>query len=349
MVVDNVILTPREQKIFQSIVREYINSGEPVSSQKIAKKYRLNLSPATVRNVMADLEVKGYLYQPHTSAGRIPTNTGLRLFVNFFLENKKLSPQKKEAIREKYQNICREISTLMKETSKILSEFSHGTGVVLAPKFIDTVFRRIDFVLLNQRKILVIFVSQSGSVQNKVIEIDEENISQDDLDKYSRYLNEILNGLTLREVRQKIFDEMQKDRNKYDRLLINALKLGQSTFIESEEVEVYVEGQSNLLDYPEIARSQEKIRALLNAFEEKSILLKILDRAMENPGLQVFIGSDDELQEIEGLSFILSSYSRDQNILGSLGVVGPTRMNYFMIIPVVDYIAKLLSDHLEEI
>ncbi|MCX8012641.1 MAG: heat-inducible transcriptional repressor HrcA, partial [Desulfobacterota bacterium] len=222
------------------------------------------------------------------------------------------------------------------------------TGVVLAPKFIDTIFRRIDFVLLTGGKILVIFVSQSGLVQNKVIEIEEKDISQDDLDKCSRYLNEILTGLTLREVRQKIFEEIEKEKNKYDQLLINALRLGQSTFIDNQEVEVYIEGEINLLDYPEIARSQEKIRVLLNALEEKSILLKILDRAMENPGLQVLIGAEPELEEMEGLSFIFSSYSRDQNILGSLGVVGPTRMNYFMIIPVVDYIAKLLSDQLED-
>ena len=328
------------------MVQEYIITGEPVSSRKIAKKYSIHLSPATIRNLMAELVDLGYLYQPHTSAGRIPTNRGLKFFVDTFLGNKELSPQKK-AIREKYLKTSWEISGLMKETSKILSEFSHGTGVVLAPKFMDTIFRQIDFILLRQGQILTIFVSQSGLVQNKIIEIEEESVSQDDLNKYSCYLNEILSGLTLREVRQKIFEEMKKEKNIYDILLFSALKLGQSTFCGDRELEVYVEGQNNLLDYPELA-TKEKIRALLKAFEEKSILLKILDKAMESQGLQVFIGSENELQEMEGLSFILSSYSRDKSVLGSLGVVGPTRMNYFTIIPIVDYIAKLLSDHLEE-
>ena len=341
------MLTSRDRRIFHSVVQEYIITGEAVSSRKIAKKYGFNLSPATIRNVMAELVDLGYLYQPHTSAGRIPTNIGLKFFVDTFLENKELSPQKKEAIRGKYHKTSWEVSGLMKETSKILSEFSHGTGVVLAPKFMDTIFRQIDFVLLRQDQILAIFVSQSGLVQNKIIEMREEDISQNDLNKYSCYLNEILSGLTLREVRQKILEEMKKEKNIYDILLFSALKLGQSAFGGNQEVEVYVEGQNNLLDYPELA-TKEKMRALLNAFEEKSILLKILDKAMENQGLQVLIGSENELQEMEGLSFILSSYSRDRSILGSLGVVGPTRMNYFTIIPIVDYIAKLLSDHLEE-
>lgn len=340
------LLTLRDRKIFYSVVQEYIISGEPVSSRKIAKKHSVHLSPATIRNVMADLEDLGYLYQPYTSAGRIPTDMGLRNYVDSLSENKELSPQKKEAIREKYQKTTWEVSELMKETSKILSEFTHGTGVVLAPKFMDTIFRRIDFIFLRKGQILAVFVSQSGLVQNKIVEM-EENILQDDLDKYSRYLNEILSGLTLREVREKILREIQKEKNIYDALLFRALKLGQSAFDRSHEVEVYVEGQNNLLDYPELANT-EKIRVLLKAFEEKSILLKILDKAMESQGLQVFIGSENELQELAGLSFILSSYSRDRNILGSLGVVGPTRMNYFSIIPVVDFIAKFLSDYLEE-
>ena len=340
------LLTSRDRKIFYSVVQEYIISGEPVSSRKIAKKQSVHVSPATIRNVMADLEDLGYLYQPHTSAGRIPTDIGLRSYVDSLSENKELSPQKKEAIREKYQKTTWEISELMKGTSKILSEFTHGTGVVLAPKFMDTIFRRIDFIFLRKERILTVFVSQSGLVQNKIIEM-EEAISQDDLDKYSRYLNEILSGLTLREVREKILREIQKEKNIYNALLFRALKLGQSAFDEGHEIEVYVEGQNNLLDYPELAGA-EKIRGLLKAFEEKSTLLKILDKAMESQGLQVLIGSENELQEMAGLSFILSSYSRDRNILGSLGVVGPTRMNYFSIIPVVDFIAKFLGDYLEE-
>ncbi|MBW1679292.1 MAG: heat-inducible transcription repressor HrcA [Deltaproteobacteria bacterium] len=337
------MLSSRERKIFQSVIQEYILTAEPVSSRRISKKYNLNLSPASIRNVMGDLEEIGFFYQPHTSAGRIPTDKGFRFYVDIILKNRELSLLKKEAIRGKYQKTSLEVSTLMKETSKILSEFSNSTGIVMAPKFIDTVFRRIEFVLLKRGQILTIFVSQSGLLQNKIIEIDEENISQDDLDKFSRYLNEILFGLNLREVRHKILEEMKKERNIYNKLLSRALKLGQSALGGDFKVEVYVEGQLNLLDYPEFAEA-EKMKALLKAFGEKSILLKILDKAMEGKGLQIFIGSEN----VEKCSFILSSYSRDRDVLGSLGVVGPTRMNYFNIIPVVGYIAKLLSDFLEE-
>ena len=340
-------LTDRDKKIFSLAIHEYILTAEPVSSRKIAKKYNLNLSPATIRNVMADLEEMGFFYQPHTSAGRIPTDKGFRFYVDSLLESRELPLKKKKEIKKKYPKTSIKFSTLMKETSKILSEFSHGTGIVMAPKFIDTIFKRIEFVLLKKRQILAIFVSQSGLLQNKIIEIDEEEVTQDDLDKYSRYLNEILSGLTLREVRHKILNEMKKEQIIYNKLLSKALQLGHSALEDNIEVEVYIEGQINLLDYPEFAQT-EKMKALFKAFEEKSVLLRILDKAMENKGLQVFIGSENEYQEMVDCSFILSSYSRDKNILGSLGVIGPIRMNYFNIIPVVDYTAKLLSDYLDQ-
>lgn len=340
------VLTNRYKEIFTSVIQEYILTAEPVSSRKLAKKYNYRLSPATIRNIMADLEEIGILYQPHTSAGRIPTEKGFRFYVDTILETRELSLQKKEAIKEKYQKASKEFSNLLQATSRILSEFSHGTGLVMAPKFIDTIFCRIEFVLLRRGQILAIFVSQSGLVQNKVVEIDDKSISQDDLEKYSRYLNELLSGLTLREVRLKILEEIKKEQNMYHELLSRALTLGQSALGQNSEVEVYVEGQTNLLDYPEFAET-EKMKALFRAFEEKSILLYILDKAMGNEGLQIFIGSESELQAMEACSFILSSYSRHSNVLGALGVVGPTRMNYLNIIPIVDYIAQLLSDYLD--
>jgi len=340
-------LTSRDKKIFTSVIHEYILTAEPVSSRKIAKKYNLDLSPATIRNVMADLEELGYFCQPHTSAGRVPTEKGFRFYVDTLLENRELSLDTKEAIRRKYQNTSTKSADFLKETSKILSEFTRGTGIVMAPKFVDAVFRRIAFVLLGKGQILAIFVSQSGFAQNKVIEIEEENITKDDLEKYSRYLNETLSGLTLREVRYKILLEMRKEQNAYNNLLSRALRLGQSALESNREVEVYVEGQTNLLDFPEFA-AIERMKSLFRTFEEKTILLKILDKALEHKGLQIFIGSENELQEMEDCSFILSSYSQDKNALGALGVMGPTRMNYNDIVPIVDYIAKLLSDRLEE-
>jgi len=341
-------LNDRNKKIFRSIVQEYIITAEPVSSRKIAKKYKLDLSSATIRNVMADLEEAGFLSQPHTSAGRIPTDQGFRFYVNTILKNKELSLVSKEAIKEKYQKFSPEFSVVMQETSKILSEFSQGTGVVMAPKIVDTVFRFIEFVLLRKNQIVAIFVSQSGLMQKKLIEIDDQDISQDDLDKYSRYLNETFSGFTLREVRHKILAEMKKERNRYDKLLSKALKMGHSVLVNDMEVEVYIEGEANFLNYPEFAEIG-KMKAIFKTFNEKTVLLNILDKAMENSGLQIFIGAENELPELGNCSFILSSYSyRNRDVLGTLGVVGPTRMNYYYIIPVVDYIAKFLSNYLDE-
>lgn len=342
------LLNNRNRKIFSSIVQEYIINAEPVSSRKIAKKYSLDLSSATIRNVMADLEEAGFLSQPHTSAGRIPTDQGFRFYVNTILNNRELSLVSKEAIKEKYQKFSPEFSVLMQETSKILSEFSQGTGVVMAPKIVDTVFRGIEFVFLRKNQILAIFVSQSGLMQKKLIEIDDQGISQDDLDKYSRYLNETFSGFTLKEIRYKISKEMEKEQNRYNKLLSRALKMGQSVLVNDMEVEVYIEGQANFLNYPEFAEV-EKMKTIFKTFNEKTVLLTILDKAMENTGLQIFIGAENQLPELENCSFILASYSsRNRNVLGALGVVGPTRMNYYYIIPVVDYIAKFLSNYLDE-
>lgn len=340
-------LTDRSKDIFTSVVREYILTAEPVGSRKVAKKYNYSLSPATIRNVMADLEEIGILYQPHTSAGRIPTVKGFRLYVDAILGNPELPSQKKEAIKAKYRNASQGLSGILKATSKILSEFSHSTALVMAPKFMDTIFRHIEFILLRTGQILAIFVPYSGLVQNRVLEIDDKSITQDDLEKYSRYLNELLSGLTLREVRNTIAEEMKKEQNMYHTLLSKALQLGNSALDLSGEVELYVDGQANLFDYPEFAEV-DKIKSLFRAFEEKSTLLYILDKALENQGIQIFIGSENEFQMMEDCSFILSPYSRNSNVLGTLGVVGPTRMNYPDIIPIVGFVATLLSNYLDE-
>ncbi|MBN2467286.1 MAG: heat-inducible transcription repressor HrcA [Deltaproteobacteria bacterium] len=340
-------LTERQKNIFGLVVREYILNAEPISSRRLAKKYTLNLSSATIRNVMADLEDLGFLSQPHTSAGRMPTDQGFRFYVDSIIENKELSFVNEKAIREKYRKSSPEFPVLFQETSKILSEFSHGTGVVMAPRIIDAVFWHIEFILLKKGKILAVFVSQSGLVQKKAVEIEEHTISQDELNKYSRYLNETFAGMKLVEVRRRIKREMQKEENRYNELLSRALRMGHTVLADDSGVEVYVEGRANFLEYPEFGEI-EKMKTIFKMLEEKTILLSILDKAMENSGVQIFIGSENHLSEMEDCSFVLSSYSRDKDVLGALGVVGPTRMNYFCIIPVVEYIANLLSTYLAE-
>jgi len=339
------LLHERDKQILQSLIDEYILTAEPVGSRRISKKYHLDLSSATIRNVMADLEEMGFLHQPHTSAGRIPTDRGFRFYVDSILEIRELTRSEKEYIRKKYEISTMDISDVMKETSKALSKFSQSISIIVAPKFTSTVLRHLEFLKINENRVLVIFVSQSGIVQNKIIEV-EEDISQDDLYQYSNYLNEMFAGLSLEEVKEKLIEEMTKEKAMYDELLSKALKLGEQALYGEEEAEVYIEGKINIFNYPEFVEI-EKMRALFKAFEEKSKIVKLLNKSLVAKGVQIFIGSENQLQELQDCALITSSFSRGKQVLGTLGVIGPMRINYCKIIPVVDYTAKLIGKILE--
>ncbi len=336
------IFSERNKGVLQLVISEYISSGEPVGSRTISKKYNIvDLSPATIRNVMADLEELEFLSQPHASAGRVPTNKGFRFYVDYILEMKKLTRKEKENIKKKYQLQDLKDWDLIRETSRILSNLSHHTGIALAPKFAYTVFKHVEFIKLDGNQVLVIFISRSGRVEKRIVEI-EEDLNQDELDKFTKYLNDTLSGLNLKEAKEKIKEELKKGKNIYDKLVSRALKLSKKALNGDSEVEIYVEGKTNFLDYPEFSQI-DRIKPLLEALEQKNILVKLLDKAMEDTGVKVFIGSETKFQEMEGCSVITSSYAKGSDILGTLGIIGPIRMNYFEIIPLVDYTAKLVS------
>ena len=341
---DSLQFSERTRRILHDLIDEYIHTGTPVGSQTLARK-GIDLSPATLRNVMAELEEMGYLFQPHVSAGRVPTEKALRFYVDSILEVRVLTRAEREIIQQQYRCTEMELTGLLKDTSQILSSISRNISVVVIPKFIYTVFKLMEFISVSRNRILVIFVSQSGVVQNKIVEV-EEDIPQAELDKYARYLNELLKGLTLQEVKQKIVEEMQKEKNRYDLLLSKALNLSRKALDVDEQAEIYVDGTLNLLEYPEFSEVQ-KMKRILQTIEEKERLLQLLNKAMEAQGVQIFIGSENELQEMEGCSFITSTYSRENHVLGALGVIGPTRMDYERIIPIVDYTAKIVSKMLE--
>ncbi|HCX89439.1 MAG: heat-inducible transcription repressor HrcA [Deltaproteobacteria bacterium CG_4_9_14_3_um_filter_44_9] len=334
-------LLERSTNILHAIINEYILTGEPVGSRTISKKYNLSLSPASIRNAMADLEEMGLLSQPHTSAGRIPTDEGLRYYVDCILKVRELTKQEKETIKSRYRPLNLEITDVMKETSLVLSKISRYTGIVLAPKFNNRIFKHIEFIKLNENQILIVFVSKAGIVDNKVVEI-EENLSQDELYKFTRYLNEILTDLTLSEVREKIIDEMKKESNMYDRLLSRALKISQKVFGNYREDDIYIGGKCNIFEFPEFC-DVEKMKTILRTFEEKNILIKLLDKAMETDGIQIFIGTESQSQEMKGCSIVISPYTWKDYALGTLGVIGPTRMNYCDVVPIVNYTAKMVS------
>ncbi len=341
----STVLDKRFKKVLELIIMDYICSAEPVGSRTICKRYGIQLSPATVRNVMADLEDLGFLWQPHTSAGRIPTDKAFRFYVDEILNVRGLNQTERAKIRREYRISQYDIPEMMRETSRILSGLSHYTGVVLTPKIASTIFKHIQFIRLSTDQILAVFVASTGTVQNRIIQMDN-NLSQDELDKISRYLNEMLEGLTLAQVREKILKEMEGERIAYDRLMKQALKLGHKAFSSQEEKELYIDGKMNILDDPEFANI-EKMKGLFRAFEEKSLLITLLDKCLAAKGIHVTIGSESECSEMEDFSLVSSPYGRIDRRLGILGILGPRRMNYSRVIPLVEYTAQLLTEILE--
>ncbi len=338
-------LSERFRNVLEYIVTEYISSAEPVGSRTICKRYGIRLSPATIRNVMADLEDLGFLLQPHTSAGRVPTDKALRYYVDEILNVQRLTLGEREKIRRQYQTSRYDIPEIMKETSRILSGLSRYAGVVLAPKMATTIFKHIQFIRLSNDRILAVFVTSGGNVQNRILQVDND-LSQDELNRISNYLNEMLGGLTLVQVRARILEEMKREKVAYDRLMKQALRLGHRALSREGENELYINGQTNIFDDPAFA-DIEKMKSLFRAFEEKSLLIALLDQCLSGGGVQITIGSESECTEMEGCSLVSAPYGRADRTLGILGILGPRRMNYSRVIPLVEYTANVLTELLE--
>lgn len=344
------VLGERGQKVLFAIIGEYISTAEPVGSRTIARKHDFGLSPATIRNIMADLEEMGFLLQPHTSAGRIPTDKGFRVYVDH-LENVRQMVEDASAfnIEEALHNEA-ELDTLMKRATEILSTLSKQAGVILAPPLKSLVCRHIDFVKLSNAQVLVIFISDSGLVHKRVIRL-EEDITQDILDKVSILVTNELMGLSLTEIRAKLVRMMETEKAQFDQLFAQAVQLSQTFFAEepSEESELYVGGTLNMISQPEFA-DVDKMKTLFRTFEEKRVLINILDKCLEEDGEQVkvIIGNENPVGDITDLSFVVSSYKHGERAVGVIGVIGPKRMNYMHVIPIVNSTARTVSRLLSE-
>jgi heat-inducible transcriptional repressor len=341
-------LTRRDQQVLEAVVTDYIQTGEPVGSRVVAKRYGLKVSSATIRNVMADLEEMGFLYQPHTSAGRVPTDRGLRFYLDFIMKFKVLKEEERDFIRRSFREAEADVRELLHRTSRVLSDICKQAGVVLRPKLSMTRFKHIELIRLRTRQIMVILISKSGLVHHRLLEW-EENIDQHELDKYSRYLNELLKDVPLGEVKSRILEGMRKDKALFDQLFSKTLDMTQRVVQSTlEDSEVYIEGQTNLLSNPEFAQV-ERMRRMLAAFEDRSRIIRLLDKTLKtSSGAQIILGSESETQDLSEISFITSPYRRGDTLLGVVGVIGPLRMDYSRIIPVVEFTAALLSDLLEE-
>jgi heat-inducible transcriptional repressor len=338
-------LSERMRRILEVIIEDYILTAEPVGSRTISKKSDLNLSPATIRNIMSDLEELGLLSQPYTSAGRMPTERGLRFYVDSIINVHELSDKEQQEIRSKYLSHLIEGPDLFREMSRILSLSSHYLGIVWTPRMSSVVLRHIEFVKLRRHLVLAILVSTTGLVHNRIVEV-EEDFSQSELDHLSDYLNSFLAGLTLYQVREKLLEQMRVAKNAYDRLLEQALKLGEKAFSSLDDTDVFIEGKTNILNEPEFS-NVSRMTDLFRTFEEKATMVKLLDKFLDPKGVQIAIGSESQVQEMETCSVVTSTYSCSGEVLGVLGVIGPRRMNYSRVIPLVGYTAKLLTEILE--
>ncbi len=339
-------LSERDVKVLEAIIHDYIETAEPVGSRTLARGHGLDVSPATIRNVMSDLEAMGLLAKPHTSAGRIPTAKAFKLYVESIMRVRPLPSRARARIERGYDPAPDGVGALVQRTGQVLARLTHHAAVVATPRFSQTTYRQIRFVRLRENRVLAILVTEAGLVQNRVLLVDAE-VSQDELDRMGRYLDELLGDRTVAEVRAAIEEALEQDRVRYDALIRQALELGSKAVEEVDESDVHVEGQAALVDQPEFA-DRERLRELLAALEEKRTLLRILEDAERGSGIQIYIGAESELAGSDDVAMVLAGYKRGERVLGALGVIGPTRMDYARLVPVVEYTATLVGKMLEE-
>jgi len=334
-------LGKREERILRAIIVEYIATGEPVGSRTLSKHNDIGLSAASIRNVMSDLTEAGYITQPHVSAGRVPTDHGYRFYVDSLVQPEHLDVPQQAAITSLIEAAGLDVRDVLRQSSSILAAFSKQAGVVIALPTAEQTFKTIDFIKVADDKILVVLVSTNGFVQNKMI-FDEDNIGQETLERYGRVLNDMLRDLDLRQAREKIEQELAREKTKFDAMLAKALRLGHIILSQHITRDIFIEGQANIIDEPEFA-DIETLKAVLVTFEEKSNLLKILDKTLEARGIQIMIGSEHGLGEIQSCAIVAYPIRTQETILGSIGVIGPKRMNYQQVLPIVNTTARILT------
>lgn len=339
-------LTDRDKKILSAIIREYVETGEPVGSRIISKKYLTELSPATIRNVMADLEEMGMLEQPHVSAGRIPTPEGFRYYLGEIIEVKSLGRTEKNLIARQMHRGATDIKETLRRASSLLAQISQNASIIILPRMDAFLFKRIDFVRLGANQIMVIIVSRAGLVYNHVVR--GEDLPQSKLDQFANYLNETYRDLTIHEMRDALMREMKSEKARFDSIVAQALDLGFMALNAVQDVpDVMIQGKEAVLSKPDIA-DLDRLRELVAAFEDKGRIVRILNRVLEVPGVSVLLGEEMERLGMDNFSMVASGYSRRNVPVGSLGVIGPIRMDYARVIPLVGYMAHILSELLED-
>jgi heat-inducible transcriptional repressor len=340
------LLGERDTRVLKTVVAQYIITGEPVGSRMVAKISGLNLSSASIRNLMMDLEERGYLQQPHTSAGRLPTPKGFRYYVDRILPIQELGPAVREKIQSAFGPPASEPQDLFRQASRVLSAVSGHPALVLAPRPQGMRLKHIQFVGLSSDGVLAVLVSQDDQVQTRFVR-GQTRYSQELLDRFSHYLNELCQNLTLGESRQKILAKMEEEKNLFDQMVSQALNLSRQALQSDDEEELYIEGTSQILDYPEFAEDVAKMRTMFQAFEEKHRLITLLDQTQAAQGVQIIISPGEHFPEMQ-LSLVASSYGSQRFPLGCLGIIGPMRMDYARLVPIVRYTAALVTNLLNQ-
>jgi heat-inducible transcriptional repressor len=343
-------LGDRPREVFRSLVEAFLTSGEPVGSRTLSQRLPLALSPASIRNVMADLEAMGLLYAPHTSAGRVPTERGLRLFVDGMLQIGELAPEERSTIEQRISGSDRGLEDVLTQAATMLSGLSRCAGLMVAAKQDAATLKHIEFVNIGPGKALVVIVTEDGAVENRVI-ATPAGLPASVLSEASNYLNARLRGRTLDTARDEILKELETERAELDVLTAKIVAEGLATLSTPtsgsravDEKVLIVRGASHLLESMEAQSDLERIRTLFDDIERKNDLISLLDLAAEGDGVRIFIGSDNRLFSLSGSSIVAAPYANAQGkVIGVIGVLGPTRLNYARIIPMVDHTAKVVG------
>jgi heat-inducible transcriptional repressor len=339
-------LSERAQLLLKALIESYIRDGQPVGSRTLSRDSGLSLSSATIRNVMADLEELGFVVSPHTSAGRIPTDKGYRLFVDSLLKLKPLQSEEIDDIERRLRNDASNGRTLVQTVSQMLSSVTQMAGLVTLPNPHYVALSQIEFIGLSENRALAIMVMNNREVENRVVQL-ERAYSSEELRRAANYLNEAFAGRSLPEVRASLLKQLQETRQTMNQLMQDAIQMAQKVFEApgGERVEYVIAGETNLMGFAELSNI-DRLRRLFEAFNEKHDMLRLLDNCLRAQGIQIFIGHESGYQILDDISLVTAPYMLDNQVVGVLGVIGPTRMAYERVIPIVDVTAKLLGSAL---
>lgn len=337
----------RKRKLLQAVIYQYMRTGKPVGSQVIVDKYNFGLSSATVRNMLLDLEKEGFLIQPHTSAGRVPSDKGYRIYVDSLMEVQSLAAAEEEQIRKQYSVRSKELEDLMVSTSRMLSTLSSYTGMVLSPRLDNSLLHRLQLIPLSASQILVVVVSQNGQIRHRVVQLGQP-IAPARLGLISDMLNERLKGLPISEVRTQVLHHIEAVQQEQMEAFSMAQELVREAFdLKSSEGELYVEGRENIFSFPDLADFAE-LSGLLKVVEQKNLLTSVLEKAMKKEGLSVKIGAENTRPELRSVSLVSNTYKMGDQTIGVLGILGPRRMEYGRMIALVEGVTRMVNQVLSK-